>query len=204
MTKPITQRVKSKISSLPNGTTFASNSFNFGNINKNSIEKELSALTAKGIIRRFRRGVYYKPQKSSFFGEVLPSPSSIAKTIATLNDARIVPDGSMSLHMLGLSDQVPMKYIYLNNKLHKSEFVGKVEIVFKRINSKKLMASGKKAGLVLSAMEHLGNSAFNDQKLIYDFAQRLNNDDIKDLQNASKGYPLWVQQKVQEMIDEVY
>ena len=204
MTKPVSQRVKSKISSLPNGATFASNSFDFGNVNKNSIEKELSALTAKGIIRRFRRGVYYKPQKSSFFGEVLPSPSSIAKTIATLNDARIVPDGSMSLHMLGLSDQVPMKYIYLNNKLHKSEFVGKVEIVFKRINPKKLMGSGKKAGLVLSAMEHLGSNAFNDQKLISDFAQRLNSNDIKDLQNASKGYPLWVQQKVQEMINEVY
>ena len=28
--------------------------------------------------------------------------------------------------------------------------------------------------------------------------------DIKDLQNASKGYPLWVQQKVQEVINEVH
>ena len=56
----------------------------------------------------------------------------------------MVPDGSMALHMLGLSDQVPMRYIYLNDKLHKSEFVGKTEIVFKRINPKKLIASDKK------------------------------------------------------------
>ena len=203
MTKPITQRVKSKISSLSDGVAFASNSFHFVNANKNSIEKELSNLTAQGIIRRFRRGIYYKPQ-SSLFGEVLPSPSSIAKAIAKLCDAHIVPDGSMALHMLGLSDQVPMKYIYLNDKLHKSEFVGNTEIVFKRINSKKLIASDKKAGLILSAMEYLGNDAFTDKKLIYDFAKRLDSDDIKDLQNASKGYPIWVQQKVQEMIHEIH
>ena len=143
MTKSITQRVKSKISSLSDGVAFASNSFHFVNANKNSIEKELSNLTAQGIIRRFRRGIYYKPQKSSLFGEVLPSPSSIAKAIAKaiakLSDAHMVPDGSMTLHMLGLSDQVPMRYIYLNDKLHKSEFVGKTEIVFKRINPKKLI-----------------------------------------------------------------
>ena len=204
MTKPITQRVKTKISSLPDGVAFASNSFHFLNANKNSIEKELSNLTAQGVIRRFRRGIYYKPQKSSLFGEVLPSPSSIAKAIAKLSDAHMVPDGSMALHMLGLSDQVPMRYIYLNDKLHKSEFVGKTEIVFKRINPKKLIASDKKAGLILSAMEYLGNDAFNDQKLILDFAKRLDNDDIKDLQNASKGYPLWVQQKVQEVINEIH
>jgi predicted transcriptional regulator of viral defense system len=118
--KPITQRVKSKISSLSDGVAFASNSFYFVNANKNSIEKELSNLTAQGVIRRFRRGIYYKPQKSSLFGEVLPSPSSIAKAIAKLSDAHIVPDGSMALHMLGLSDQVPMRYIYINYKINKS------------------------------------------------------------------------------------
>ncbi len=62
---------------------------------------------------------------------MLPSPSSIAKAIAKLSDAHIVPDGSMALHMLGLSDQVPMRYIYLNDKLHKSEFVGKLKLYLK-------------------------------------------------------------------------
>ena len=39
-----------------------------------------------------------------------------------------------------------------------------------------------------------------NQKLIFDFAKRLDNDDIKDLQNASKGYPLWVQNRVNSII----
>ena len=204
MTKPITVRVQSKISTISDGIAFASNSLGFTNVNKNSIEKELSKLNADGVIRRFRKGVYYKPKQSSLFGEILPSPASIAQAIAKLNDALIVPDGSMALNMLGLSDQVPMKYIYLNDKLHKSEFVGKIEIVFKRINAKKLIASNKKAGLALIAIDYLGKDAFSNKTLVYDFAKKLSTDDVKDLDKASKGYPIWIQEKVREIIDAIY
>ncbi|PIE84862.1 hypothetical protein CSA08_04985, partial [Candidatus Gracilibacteria bacterium] len=152
MAKPVSLKVKDKVSSLPYGVAFASNNFRFIGANKNSIEKELSKLNADGIIKRFRRGIYYKTKKSLLFGEVLPSPISIAQAIAKLSNARIIPDGSMALNMLGLSEQVPMKYIYLNDKLHKSEFVGNTEIIFKRINPKKLKAYNKKAGLILSAI----------------------------------------------------
>jgi len=204
MTQPITTRVQSKISSLSNGVVFASNSFRFANANQNSVEKELSRLNADGVIKRFRKGIYYKPQKSSLFGDVLPNPSAIAQAIAKLNDAHIVPDGSMALNMLGLSDQVPMKYIYLNDKLHKSEFVGNTEIVFKRINAKKLTTSNKKVGLVLSAIEYLGRHAFNDRDLVKDFALKLDASDVNDLNKASKNYPLWVQTQVSEIIDEIH
>jgi len=204
MTKPITQRVKSKISKLSDGIAFSSNSLRFVNVNKNSVEKELSRLNADGTIKRFRKGIYYKPKQSKLFGEVLPSPTSIAFAIAKLNDAHIVPDGSMALNMLGLSDQVPMKYIYLNDKLHKSEFVGKTEIVFKRINAKKLTTSNQKVALVLSAMEYLGRDSFLDKKLVKDLAIKLAEDDIKDLDKSSKAYPVWIQHKVSEIIDEIH
>jgi predicted transcriptional regulator of viral defense system len=171
---------------------------------KSSVEKELSRLNADGVIKRFRKGIYYKPQKSSLFGDVLPNPSAIAQAIAKLNHAHIVPDGSMALNMLGLSDQVPMKYIYLNDKLHKSEFVGNTEIVFKRINAKKLTTSNKRVGLVLSAIDYLGKDAFDDKNLVQDFASKLNVSDVKDLDTASKYYPLWVKNRVSEIINEIY
>ncbi len=204
MTKPITTRVQSKISSLSNGVVFASNSFRFLDVNQNSVEKELSKLNADGVIKRFRKGIYYKPQKSSLFGDVLPNPSAIAQAIAKLNDAHIVPDGSMALNMLGLSDQVPMKYVYLNDKLHKSEFVGNTEIVFKRINAKKLTTPNKKVALVLSAIDYLGKDAFSDKNLVKDFASKLEVSDIKDLDMASKHYPLWINNRVSEIINEIH
>ncbi len=204
MTQPITTRVQSKISSLSNGVVFSSNSFRFTNANQNSVEKELSRLNADGVIKRFRKGIYYKPQKSSLFGDVLPNPSAIAQAIAKLNDAHIVPDGSMALNMLGLSDQVPMKYIYLNDKLHKSEFVGNTEIVFKRINAKKLTTSNKRVGLVLSAIDYLGKDTFNNKNLVKDFANKLEISDVNDLEMASRHYPTWVKARVREIIDEIH
>lgn len=204
MTQPITRRVQSKISSLANGVVFASNSFRFMDANQNSVEKELSKLNTAGVIKRFRKGIYYKPQKSALFGDVLPNPSAVAQAIAKLNDAHIVPDGSMALNMLGLSDQVPMKYVYLNDKLHKSEFVGNTEIVFKRISSKKLTTSNKKVALVLSAVEYLAKESFDDKQLIKEFAGKLNISDSKDLSIASKHYPLWVKTRVSEIINEIH
>jgi len=204
MTKPIATRVQSKISSLANGVVFTSNSFRFVDANQNSVEKELSKLNADGVIKRFRKGIYYKPQKSSLFGDVLPNPSAVAQAIAKLNGAHIVPDGSMALNMLGLSDQVPMKYIYLNDKLHKSEFVGNTEIVFKRINAKKLTTSNKMVGLVLSAIDYLGKDAFGDKSLVKDFASKLKVSDVKDLDMASRYYPLWVKTRVSEIINAIH
>lgn len=204
MSQPITTRVQSKISSLSNGVVFASNSFRFLGANQNSIEKELSKLNADGVIKRFRKGIYYKPQKSSLFGDVLPNPSAVAQAIAKLNGAHIVPDGSMALNMLGLSDQVPMKYVYLNDKLHKSEFVGNTEIVFKRINAKKLTTSNRRVALVLSAIDYLGKEAFSDKNLVKNFAHKLDISDIKDLDMASKHYPLWMKNRVSEIISEIH
>jgi len=204
MIQPITTRVQSKISSLSSGVVFASNSFRFVDANQNSVDKELSKLNADGVIKRFRKGIYYKPQKSSLFGDVLPNPSAVAQAIAKLNHANIVPDGSMALNMLGLSDQVPMKYIYLNDKLHKSEFVGNTEIVFKRINAKKLTTSNNRVGLVLSAIDYLGKDAFNDKNLVNDFASKLKISDAKDLDMASRYYPLWVKTRVSEIINEIH
>jgi hypothetical protein len=70
MTKSITTKVKSSISKLSDGVAFASNSFKLLNANINSVEKELSRLNSDGTIRRFRKGIYYKPKKSSLFGEI--------------------------------------------------------------------------------------------------------------------------------------
>ncbi len=204
MTKPITTRVQSKISSLSNGVVFASNSFRFLDANQNSVEKELGKLNTDGVIKRLRKGIYYKPQKSTLFGDVLPNPSAVAQAIAKLNDAHIVPDGSMALNMLGLSNQVPMKYVYLNDKLHKSEFVGNTEIVFKRINAKKLTTSNKRVALVLSAIDYLGKDAFDDKNLVKDFASKLDVSDVKDLDIASRYYPLWVKNIVSEIINEIH
>lgn len=40
--------------------------------------------------------------------------------------------------------------------------------------------------------------------LVKDFADKLDVIDTKDLDKASKNYPLWVQTRVSEIIDEIH
>ena len=182
------------------GTVFPVNRFFTASIQHNTIEKELSRLVENGVLQRFRRGIYYKPAKSSFFGIVLPNPADIAQAIADLSHAKIIPDGPMALYMLGLTTQVPLKLVYLNDKLHKTEMVGNTPIVFKRVSSSnKLSAAGKKAGLVLSALAYLGKTEAQSKQLQKELLKKLTNQDKQDLLKAVQAYPKWMQEIVSEM-----
>ena len=200
----VANKIHSSIQKMKPGSVFPVNSFRITSVQRNAAEKVLSRLVERGEIQRFRRGVYYKPAKSAFFGEVLPSPTEVATAIAKYNNVKIIPDGPMALHMLGLTTQVPMKQVYLNDKLHKTEMVGNTPIIFKRVSPKKLSGSGTKAGLILSALEYLGKEQAQDEKLQRDIVIQLNQKEKQELKIAAQTHPKWVREIVEEMMHEAY
>jgi len=48
-------------------------------------------------------------------GFVYPGANDIAKAIARKDRAKIIPTGSMAMHLLGLSTQVPLKVVYFTD-----------------------------------------------------------------------------------------
>ncbi len=200
----VASKIQNSIQHMRPGAVFPVNSFGVDLTQRNAAEKELSRLVERGEIQRYRRGVYYKPAKSSFFGDVLPSPTEIAAAIARFNNAKMIPDGPMALHMLGLTTQVPMKQVYLNDKLHKTEMVGNTPIVFKRVSPKKLSGAGKKAGLVLSALEYLGKEQAQDEKLQREIVRELSQREKQELEKAVETHPRWLREIVAKMIHEAY
>jgi len=200
----VASKIQNSIQHKRAGAVFPVNSFGVELTQRNAAEKELSRLVGRGEIQRYRRGVYYKPAKSSFFGNVLPNPTEVAMAIARLNHAKIVPDGPMALHMLGLTTQVPMKQVYLNDKLHKTEMVGNTSIVFKRVSPKKLSGAGKKAGLVLSALEYLGKEQAQDKKLQKEIIMQLSQKEKQELDKAAQTHSKWVREIAEKIIHEAY
>jgi predicted transcriptional regulator of viral defense system len=196
----VASKIKNTINHMKSGSVFPINSLPIDPMYKNAAEKELSRLVEKGELQRFRRGVYYKPAKSIFFGNVLPNPTAVATAIAELSHAKIVPYGPMALHMLGLTTQVPMKQVYLNDKLHKTEMVGNTPIIFKRVSSKKLLGAGKKAGLVLSALEYLSKEEAQDEKLQSEIAKKLNAKEKLELEQAAQAYPKWLREIIEKVV----
>jgi len=81
-----------------------------------SIGQILSRLVKDGLIRRIGRGVFDYPKTNPVLGgELSPDMSLAAKAIARKFRWSILPFENLAANRLGLSQQVPAKFIYLSN-----------------------------------------------------------------------------------------
>jgi hypothetical protein len=120
-----------------------------------AIRKSLSRLTLEGKVKRIAHGIYYIPVVDKVLGELKPSIETIAEAIAKKEHVRIKPTGAHAMHKLGLSMQVPMRYVYLTDGAPKTIRIGKTIIKFKATTSKKLAMKGKISSMVIQALDEM-------------------------------------------------
>jgi hypothetical protein len=80
----------------------------------------LTRLCRKGVIRQLARGLYDFPIDHPSLGRIAPSADAVAKALAARDAVRLQPAGAYAANMLGLSDQVPTKVVFLTRPLRKS------------------------------------------------------------------------------------
>jgi predicted transcriptional regulator of viral defense system len=85
-----------------------------------AIRKTLSRLVDQKVLVRMGQGVYVVPIHDKLFGEVLPSMEEIAASLAEKEHVKIMPTGQYALNKIGLSNQVPMKMVFLTNGTKKN------------------------------------------------------------------------------------
>lgn len=201
MESKYTQQVKNIISNKKGGWVFTHIDFkHLGNLP--TIERVLSRLVLSGEIKRIRRGIYYIPETSRW-GEVPPSQSNIIKALSRAYETDFIPDGANALYQLGLTQQVPMKQVYLTDKQISPITIGKTIIEFKKVSSKKL--SGAKSGVssYLSAIEYLGKEETQQEDTKLKIANIMNKQIAKELEKASQLRAAWIREVVQDIIQRV-
>ena len=194
-------KVKEIISNHNAGWVFTHMDFS-GLGNMATIERVLSRLVVSGEIKRIRRGLYYIPEMSRW-GEVPPSQSNIIKALSRAMNTYFVPDGANALYQLGLTQQVPMKQVYLTDKQISPISIGKIQIEFKRVSPKKLSGAKKGVSLYLSAIEYLGKNEVFQESIKSKIANILDKELATKLQNASQERARWVQNAVYEITQKV-
>ena len=75
----------------------------------------LGRFVSEGKIRRLARGLYDYPKVHSELGTLLPSAEDIVKAIAGRDRIRLLPSGAYAANLLGLSEQVPAKVVFLTD-----------------------------------------------------------------------------------------
>ncbi|MEA3287418.1 MAG: DUF6088 family protein [Candidatus Marinimicrobia bacterium] len=125
--------------------------------NRSAIDVAFHRLVDKGTIRRVSRGIYDYPVYSDLLGKYLsPDIDKVSQAIARKFNWRIQPSGPTALNMLGLSTQVPSKYVYLSDGPSKVFIAGKTPIRFKTTKLKDVGFKHHESASIVSAFRSLG------------------------------------------------
>jgi len=156
-----------------------------------SIGMALTRLSRKGMIRQLARGLYDYPIDHPTLGRIAPSADAIAKALAARDATRLQPAGTYAANILGLSEQVPTRIVFLTDGPSRRVRIGQREIVLKGTTPRNMATAGRKSGTIIQALRYLGQRNV-DEKTLAILKRKLTDPDraqlLKDLHYA----PAWI------------
>lgn len=158
-----------------------------------AVDKALSRMTTGGLIRRVGRGLYDVPQQHPVVGTTPPRIDLFAQAMAGKTASRLQPSGAYAANLLGLSEQVPAKVVFLTDGRSKRVRLGSLEIVLKQTTPRNMATAGTVSGSVIQALRYLGKDRVNDDT-VKRLDRRLSADDRKQLRKDLVYAPAWIRE----------
>jgi hypothetical protein len=158
---------------------------------RTSIDLALLRHNRAGNIRKLARGLYDRPRHHPSLGLLSPSVEAIAGAVAGRDSIRLQASGAYAANLLGLSEQVPMKVLFLTDGPSRKIRIGKQEIILKRTTPRNMFTAGRVSGLVIQALRHLGKEHV-DRSVTRALQRRLGDDDKKQLLKDLPYAPTWI------------
>ncbi len=168
---------------------------------RDAIDKALSRLTQSGDIRRIARGVYDYPIIDPLLGELTPTIDAITKALTHRDKIRLQPSGAYALNLLGLSEQVPAKIVFLTEGESRKLKIGPMEIELRRTTPKNMASAGRLSGLVIQAFRALGKDHVTPKRI----EQMKVNIPLKERKTLLKDIPLapaWMHSIFRELVED--
>ena len=101
------------------------------------------------------------------------------------------PSGGYAANLLGLSDQVPMKIVFLTDGPGRRVQLGKQAIMLKHTTPRAMASAGRLSGLVIQALRHIGQRHV-DNAIVTRLQKRLSDDDRTQLLQDIRYAPAWI------------
>ena len=198
----LSDKVWNLIKQQQNGTIFSINEFyHLGNVN--TIKSILFRLESDGKITRLIDGLYTIPKfRELLQEESYPSVDQVANKLADKFSWTICPSENHALNLIGLSTQVPNKYVFVSDGPYRTyEYRGR-EIIFKHTSNRFITEYSRNYSLMIQSIKALGkdNIHENDIKRMTTFAKQYIDEDIID---KGKKLPAWIQEVLKKIAKEV-
>ena len=176
---------------LKHGAGWCFSSHDFSSLGADpAIRQALSRLQRRKFIRRVAWGFMTTPEGIPFSGNSHPIFSKWYKPLPWRSQMN-VSLGAYAANLLGLSDHVPGKLVYLTDGPSKSIQIGNQSVVFKKTTPKNLSAPDPFGGLVVQALRFLGKNHMDDH-VIQILKDRLKGKDRNSILRARASAPVWV------------
>lgn len=162
--KSIDSQIFEAINARGQGAVFVPIDFlDFGS--RAAVDVVLHRLVRKGIIRRLARGIYDFPKEHPVLGWLQPSPEKIAEALVGRDCTRMQPTGAYAANILGLSEQIPAKVVFLTDGPSRTIKVGQTTIQLRRTTAKNMAMAGRLSGLLIQALRELGKENVTTERL---------------------------------------
>ena len=122
---------------------------------RDAVDQALSRHARAGTIRKIARGLYDLPRTHPRLGDLTASTDAIAAALKGRDAIRLQPTGAYAANILGLSDQVPMRIVFLTDGPSRRVTVGNREIMLKHTTPRNMATAGRASGLVIQALRWL-------------------------------------------------
>src|SRR5260370_1367630 len=163
-TQSIDYRILAAISGRGRGSVFVpAEFFNIGS--REAVDTALHRLARKGTIRRLARGVYDFPKEHPVLGLLQPSAEAVARALAGRDRTRLQPAGAYAANVLGLSEQVPAKAVFLTDGPSRTVKIGPMTIQLRRTTPRNMAAAGRFSGLLIQALRELGKDHITPERI---------------------------------------
>ena len=165
---------------------------------RNTVDAALSRHARAGSIRKLARGLYDLPKHDPQLGLLMPSVDAIAKALRGRDAVRLQPSGAYAANRLGLSDQVPMKVLFLTDGRPRRVRIGRLQITIRRTTPRNMATAGRTSGLVIQALRYLGRRHVDDRVLAI-LRGRLSAMDKRQLLKDLRFAPVWIANIMQQV-----
>jgi hypothetical protein len=125
----------------------------------------LHRLEKAKTIRRLARGVYDYPIVDPLLGDLSPTIDAITKALTQRDRIRLQPSGAYALNLLGLSEQVPAKIVFLTEGESRTLKIGPMTIQLRRTTPRNMATEGRLSGLIIQAFRSLGKEHVTQDRI---------------------------------------
>lgn len=178
--------------SLPEGGVLSPKEFlHLGS--RSAVDQAFSRLARIGKLLRVARGAYSTPV-SSRFGSRAPAPEKVIQALAEQSGEIVVPHGASAANTLGLTQQVPIREVYLTSGRTRKLKLGRSEVLVKHAPRWMLALGTRQAGAAVRALAWIGPT-HADQSLA-SLRRTLPPSEWQALTSARATLPGWMAQAI--------